>query len=100
MTKKSLEFKPKIMDKKWLNFGGMLHNCIYDREHATCPYNQFRKMDQVEKLEKLLSATNSEAKRLENQCNSLRCQCQAKIAFSLENLYLLNHKSEKVSLSV
>ena len=88
------------MDKKWLNFAGMLHNCIYNREHTDCPYNQFRKMDQVEKLEKLLSAKNSEARQLESQCNSLRCRCQAKIAFSLENLNLLNQKNEKAALSV
>lgn len=88
------------MDKKWLNFAGLLHNCIYNREHPDCPYNQFRKMDQVEKLEKLISTKNSEAKQLQSQCNSLRCQCQPKLAFSLENLNKLKHRAGKATLSV
>jgi len=88
------------MDKKWLNFAGLLHNCIYNREHAACPYNQLRKMDQVEKLEKLLTIKNSEAKQMQTQCNCLRSQCQPKLAFSLESLAVLNQKARKTALSV
>jgi hypothetical protein len=88
------------MDKKWLNFAGLLHNCIYNREHSACPYNQIRKMDQVEKLEKLLSIKNTEAKQMQAKCNCLRSQCQPKLAFSLKNLAVLNQKVSKNALSV
>lgn len=88
------------MDKKWLNFAGLLHNCIYNREHANCPYNQLRKMDQVEKLEKLLSIKNSEAKQMQTHCDCLRNQCHPKVDFSLKNLAALNQKVSKTALSV
>ena len=88
------------MDKKWLNFAGLLHTCIYNREHEECPYGQVRKMDQVEKLEKLLSIKNAEAKQMLAKCNCLRNQCQPKLAFSLENLAIINQKAGKATVSV
>jgi len=88
------------MDKKWLNFAGLLHNCIYNREHANCPYKELRNLDQVEKLEKLLTIKNSEAKQIQTQCNSLKNHCHQKVTFSLENLALLNQKGSKSVLSV
>ena len=88
------------MDKKWLNFAGLLHNCIYNREHANCPYNQLRNLDQVEKVDKLLTIKNSEAKLMQAQCNYLRSECQPKVAFSLENLAILKQKASKTALSV
>lgn len=88
------------MDKEWLNFAGFLHNCIYGREHADCPYNQIRKMDQVEKLEKLMTIKNSEAKQMRTQCNCMRSQCKQKVAFSLENLAVLKQEARKTVLSV
>jgi len=88
------------MDKKWLNFAGLLHKCIYNREHAECPYNQLRKMDQVEKLEKLLSIKNTEARQMQAKCNCLRNQCQQKIDFSLKNLAILKQKKTETALSV
>jgi len=88
------------MDKKWLNFAGLLHNCIYNREHANCPYNQLRNLDQVEKVDKLLTIKNSEAKQMQEQCNCLRSQCQPKVSFSLENLAVLKQQARKTALSV
>jgi hypothetical protein len=95
-----VDLKQSTMDKEWLNFAGFLHNCIYNREHAGCPYNQFRKMDQVEKLEKLMTIKNSEATQMRSQCNCLRSQCKQKVAFSLENLPILNKKVKETALSV
>jgi len=88
------------MDKKWLNFAGLLHNCIYNREHAACPYKELRNLDQVEKLDKLLAIKNSEAKQMQMQCKCLRNQCQQKVTFSLENLAVLNQMARKTALSV
>lgn len=88
------------MDKKWLEFAGLLNICIYNREHAACPYNQFRRMDQVEKLEKLLTIKYSEAKSMQTQCNCLKSHCQKKISFSLENLAQMNQQAGKTVLSV
>jgi hypothetical protein len=87
------------MDKKWLNFAGLLHKCIYNRENQACPYNQFRKMDQMEKLEKILTIKNSEARQMMESCHCLRSQCQAVIPFSLQNLSVINSKMDKTAMA-
>lgn len=88
------------MDKKWLDFAGLMHQCIYNLELAECPYNQIRKMDQLVKLEKLLTITNEEAKLMQKQCNCLRSQCYKKVDFSLKNLALLKQNEMEAALSV
>ncbi len=59
----------------WLKFAGLLNDCIYQLDHKTCPFNQYRKMDQFQRMEFLLSVGDEQAKKMMNRCVNQHSEC-------------------------
>ena len=59
----------------WLKFAGLLNDCIYQRDHDNCPFNQYRSRDQVQRTEFLLTVDNQKVTRLMNKCLSQKTNC-------------------------
>lgn len=64
-----------MTENKWLNFAGFLNSCIHDREHADCPYKEYRSMDQYQRLEFQSAITNDKAGMMMKKCHQLKCEC-------------------------
>ena len=59
----------------WLKLSGLFHECLYNSENPQCPFNDYRKMDQIQQMQ--IISTISERKGLEmiNLCNSCKHNC-------------------------
>lgn len=66
--------KPMTEDK-WLNFAGFLTTCMHDLEHPECPFNQYRCLDQYQRLEFLMKISESEATKMMTECLCNQSEC-------------------------
>lgn len=60
----------------WLKLSGLMHQCIYNRENNTCPFNEFREMDNIQQYQSLKKMGDSLAFQKLSDCNSCRLQCK------------------------
>jgi|GEM_PF-6242169 len=57
---------------KWLNFSGLMRRCIYDCQHEACPFNEFRKMDQIQQFLSLEQMSEKQGEQLLSHCEQFR----------------------------
>jgi hypothetical protein len=68
----------------WLKFAGLLNSCIYRLDHKSCPFKQYRKMDQYQRMEFLLSVGTEKANKMMNSCQCRQKECSP-IVFQKQN---------------
>jgi hypothetical protein len=61
----------------WLQFAGLLNDCIYQLEHENCPFNKYRKMDHYQRMDFLLSISDKQATAMMNSCLRKQGECSA-----------------------
>jgi len=68
-----------MTENKWLDFAGFLNGCMYKLEHDDFPYKNYRKMDQYQRLEFLLTISDKEADQIINSCSKLILHCNSAV---------------------
>ncbi len=63
-----------MTELNWLKFSGLMHHCMYDRENPDCPFNNFRKQDNIQQFQSLTKIGNSLGMQMLSACNICKKQ--------------------------
>lgn len=58
----------------WLKLSGLMHQCVYNRININCPFNDFRKLDNIQQYKSLGKIDETLAIQMLASCNSCRIQ--------------------------
>ena len=61
-----------MTELNWLKFSGLMHQCMYNRESPSCPFNDFRKQDNFQQLQSLTKIGNSLGMQMLSACNACK----------------------------
>ena len=65
-----------MTELKWLKLSGLMHRCVYSRESINCPFNAYRKMDNIQQYQSLNKIGDAQGQVMLSSCNSCRMQCK------------------------
>ncbi len=71
----------------WLKISGMFRSCLYNKENPECPFNEYRKMDQIQQMQTISTISEKTGVQLLSKCNACKSSCTAIPAkvFEIEN---------------
>lgn len=63
-----------MTELKWINFSGLMRQCLYNCDHQVCPFNEYRQMDHIQQFQSLLVISETKSEDMLNRCDYVRSQ--------------------------